>query len=416
MKILWLCNVILPIISKHLSLPVSNAGGWLDGLSEELIKTNNIDFYVCFPNNEKKSEISGSFNNISYFGFNQSNNLSNQFVKILEDYNPDIIHIFGTEYKHTFEMVNASKHLNLLNKTVISIQGLVSYYAKHYYADLPFSVIYSCTLRSLRLKNNIARGKHIFEKKGYYEIESIRNSKNIIGRTDWDYACATQINPNIQYFFCNETLRSDFYSGKWTYQNCQKHSIFISQAYYPIKGFHKFIETAAILKKEYPDLHIYTTGSKYEMRPIYMSFHNMPYQNYLAKLIKKYNLENSITFLGSLSAKEMKKYFLKSNVFVLPSIIENSPNSLGEAMLLGVPCVSSDVGGVKNMLVHSQEGFIYPYNEPYVAAYYIKKIFDNPSLASNLSNAAQTHALITHSKEINNDTLLNIYNKISKID
>ena len=84
MKILWLCNVILPIISKHLSLPVSNAGGWLDGLSEELIKTNNIDFYVCFPNNEKKSEISGSFNNISYFGFNQSNNLSNQFVKILK--------------------------------------------------------------------------------------------------------------------------------------------------------------------------------------------------------------------------------------------------------------------------------------------------------------------------------------------
>ena len=69
----------------------------------------------------------------------------------------------------------------------------------------------------------------------------------------------------------------------------------------------------------------------------------------------------------------MKERFLKSNVFVSPSTIENSPNSLGEAMLLGIPCISSDVGGVKNLLKHEEEGYVYQTDAPYMLAYYVKK-------------------------------------------
>ena len=57
-------------------------------------------------------------------------------------------------------------------------------------------------------------------------------------------------------------------------------------------------------------------------------------------------MEDKIEFLGRLSAEGMKQAYLDANVFVMPSTIENSPNSLGEAMLLGVPCVAADVGGV----------------------------------------------------------------------
>ena len=83
-------------------------------------------------------------------------------------------------------------------------------------------------------------------------------------------------------------------------------------------------------------------------------------------------------------------------------------------MLLGVPTISSDVGGVKNMLVHEKEGYIYPADEPYMIAYYVDLIFSNQHIANNLSLNAINHAKITHSKEINSNNLINIYEKVYK--
>ena len=111
----------------------------------------------------------------------------------------------------------------------------------------------------------------------------------------------------------------------------------------------------------------------------------------------------------------MKKRYLSAHVFVSPSSIENSPNSLGEAMLLGVPSVTSDVGGVKNMLEHGKEGYVYPFDEAYMIAYYVSKIFDDDSLATEMSKNAKAHAQITHNREKNLETLLTIYRNITEI-
>ena len=73
-----------------------------------------------------------------------------------------------------------------------------------------------------------------------------------MGRTTWDQACTYLINPKVKYHFCNETLRSEFYKDRWKVENCNKHTIFISQASYPIKGFHKFLE-ALVQVKTFPE-------------------------------------------------------------------------------------------------------------------------------------------------------------------
>ena len=133
------------------------------------------------------------------------------------------------------------------------------------------------------------------------------------------------------------------------------------------------------------------------------------YQFYLRKLIYKLNIQNNITFLGILSEEEMASRYLKSNVFISASTIENSPNSLGEAMLVGCPVVASDVGGVKNMIVHNIEGYIYQSTAPYMLAYYVKEIFRNDELAKRFSKNAKKHAMITHNRVENTAKLLKIY-------
>ena len=110
----------------------------------------------------------------------------------------------------------------------------------------------------------------------------------------------------------------------------------------------------------------------------------------------------------------MKQAYLSCNVFVLPSTIENSPNSLGEAMLLGVPCVASDVGGVTSMLEHEKEGLVYQSSAPYVLAHHIVRLFDLKADAARFGGAAAARARITHDPEENRKALLGIYETLSQ--
>lgn len=421
MKILWLCNIMLPKIAKNLSLPPRSINGWLTAMSEELIKQENIDFSVSFPILTQAVPVEGSVAGITYYAFPLSGK-NYTFCQATEDYlfsvlkkaNPDIIHIFGTEFPHCLAMVRACERANLLNHIVIDIQGLTSIYAYHYFAALPEKVVHSYSLRDIIKKDNIFHACEKYRKRGALEIEALKKVSHVLGRTDWDKACAEAINPDAVYHSCNRILRRTFYENRWSLESCERHSIFVSQWDYPIKGFHLLLEALPILLRCYPDLKVYTTGKS----PLdKMEFKNRLKQNYyliyIKKLIQKYHLKEHIVFLGrELDEQAMCRAFLHAHVFLSPSSIENSPNSLGEAMLLGLPCISSDVGGVKNMLKHGAEGFLYPYEEYYMIAHYISRIFDNDTLALQLSAAARKHAQRTHDPQQNLKALIQTYEEI----
>lgn len=411
MKVLWLCNTILPKIAKQLNSPVPPIGGWLTGLSDDLQKCDDIELSICFP---FCFDTSGRVENLYYFSFARNNSLNtqNRFREIITESSPDIIHIFGTEYRHSLDMIKVCEECCLIDKTVIGIQGMVSVCARHYCAGLSNKVIHAFTLRDLIKFSNIHHQMKAFEKRGNYEIEALKLVKHIIGRTDWDKACTQRVNPNAVYHFCNETLRTSFYNRLWNIEDCEKHSVFVSQCSYPIKGMHYMLEAMAEIVKIYPDAKLYTTGFDPLKLSLKRRIRQDYYSKFLGKLIKKYSLEKNVVFLGTLSEEEMCEQYLKSNVFVSCSSIENSPNSLGEAMILGVPTVSSDVGGVKNMLTHEKEGFVYQADAPYMLAYYIEKLFEDVCLQKEFSQNARSHALHTHNRFENTETVLNIYNDI----
>ncbi|MEG1442435.1 MAG: glycosyltransferase, partial [Oscillospiraceae bacterium] len=400
MKIFWLTNGILPIIAEKKKVEKDYGGGWWDLLSRKIVHLNEYNLIACYPS-EKAENI--KIDNIQVYSFSRTNEKNSiYFEKILLEEKPDIIHIFGTEFPHTLAMVNAAEKCEMLNRVVINIQGLVSIITKHYMADLPVKVQYAFTLRDLLKWDNLKQQQKKFKNRGVYEIKALKKVTHVIGRTDWDKACTTQINSKIQYHFCNEILRETFYKNEWSLEKCRKHSIFISQAHYPIKGFHKILEALPIILKFFPDTVVYVAGedlrTKKNLKKI---IKQSSYIKYINKLIDKNGLEKQIKFLGSLNEQAMCQQFLKSHIFVSASSIENSPNSVGEAMILGVPVVTSDVGGVKNLLTHGEEGFVYQADAPYMLACYVCEIFGNDSLALSFSKNAREHAVETHNRKEN---------------
>lgn len=407
MKIIWICNKKLDIISSILKEEKNCFGGWLDSTSNLLLQNKKINLCVLFPEDK---EIKGQNKNLIFYSFKKKD-CYNKFKKIFTEFQPNIIHIWGTEFIHTKIAMDVVNDLKLSEKCFISIQGLVSICGKYHYTEgIPFKTIYSFTLKEIIKRNNIFFSKKEFIKRGTSEIKAIQQAENVIGRTDWDRAITNQINSKINYHFCNESLRDGFYLKQWELKNVEKYSIFVSQCNYPIKGFHFLLEAMPYIIKKYPNAHIYTTGKNILESSMCNKLLLSSYQRYLVKLIRKNKLENNITFLGQLSEADMIEQYLKAHVFVSPSTIENSSNSIGEAMLLGCPVVSSDVGGVKNLLMHEKEGYIYQTSAPYMLAYYIDQIFKDNIKSCELSKNARQHALKTHDRQKNLKQLLNIYN------
>ncbi len=147
MKVLWVCNTILPAIAEHFNLQATNKEGWLSGLCDVIMKKqkeNGIELALAFPvprHNwiwQKKVQVGEG--EVTCFGFYEDTahpesydgRLEMQFLVVVECFHPDVIHCFGTEYSHTCAIC---ENFSDKSRLLISIQGLCSVYANAYFAS-----------------------------------------------------------------------------------------------------------------------------------------------------------------------------------------------------------------------------------------------------------------------------------------
>lgn len=442
MRVLWLCNIMLPMIAQKLNIEASNKEGWLSGLASTLLERqdgNQIELAVAFPAPEgyecgEKHVYDGSViytgklspeeGGLEWYAFTEdvvnphvydAEHMELQMYYILNKFKPDVVHCFGSEYPHTLAMC---RQFPDKERILLGIQGICTLIADAYFADIPKRVIRSRTLRDVLRKDDLRSQQRKFAQRGEMEREAIRLAGNITGRTAWDKANTSKWHPEAEYFALNETLRSNFYGDQWEEQKCEPHSIFLSQGDYPLKGLHYMLLALPVIQEKYPDAKVYVAGNSIVgdgglMKRLKIS----AYGKYLRKLIKKYKLEDSICFTGRLTAEEMKNRYLKSNLFVCCSSLENSPNSLGEAMLLGMPCVSANVGGVSSIFTDGEDGILYSgtglaENAQNLAKSVIEIWSDSVKMGEYCDNARK-HAQKNHDKEGNYRRLMEIYEKIA---
>ena len=371
MRILYLCNCTVSVVTKALCQKRSVYGGWLDKAIDYMQEDNDI-IYMSPSTQYTDKRISNSFR---YIGFDNEHNNQTFFTNILTNFNPDIVHIWGSEFLHSYNMAIALKKVNMLNRAILSIQGIISEISKVYDYGLPKKVVNRWTIGDIFRKTNIKKDKLMFFKRGEFEIKTLKLIPNVIGRTEWDKAIVKKINSNINYYFCNESLRECFYDDITDRVN-KENKIFICQSNYPIKGFHLALEILNKVKKEFPDIKIVTTGTTFTPTNLLDKLKQSSYQKYVRSLIIKYNMKDNIIYKGTLNAESIKEELMQSKLLFSPSVIENSPNSIGEAMILGIPVVTSNVGGVCS-IISEKEGYLYNLDDIEKAKDYIVNILKN---------------------------------------
>lgn len=332
---MWLCNILIKEFAEAIGQNGYYGGGWMEALSKDISNRTDNDLIICAPY-RGKCILDRKIGNIHYYAF-PTIKMEIALKKIYSEQKPDIVHIHGTEFSHGYKFIKEVPNA----KWVVSIQGLVSVYANHFYAGVPSNIVNKKTLAQIALNDSIKNGKKAFEKRGKIEEEIIKKAKYVIGRTRWDKACVYNINKEAKYFYCGESLRDAFYEKKWDINKMEKYSIFISQATYPIKGFHMFLKAFKDISKEYPMSKVYVGGKNIiNKKGLRNRISKRFYDKYITRLIKNYHLEEKIIFTGPLNEEKMVERMVKSNVVVSPSAIENSPNSVRRGVVFRSSCNS----------------------------------------------------------------------------
>ena len=416
MKILWVSNIIFPEAAAQMGLKPTALGGWMLAMAAELVRTDHrLAVAALYDGPDMKKLETGGVTHYLLPGFarrtSYDSRLGPWWCKVLADFKPDIIHIHGTEYAHALPLLEVNRGI----PAVVSIQGLMSRYADEYYGGLtPGKVLRWRTLRDIVRGAGMAEGRRQFMRQAANERLMLRAVEHVIGRTQWDRANTLAINPRLIYHVCGETLREPFYRTNWTLVGCMRHTIFMSQATYPIKGLHIILKAMAVLKREFPDVRLRVAGRDIaDATSVTKHLKRTGYGAMISHMIRIYGLEGRVEFTGMLDAAAMAGAMAGAHVFVLASAIENSPNSLGEAQLVGTPCVASYVGGVPDMVTDGESGLLYNYFEPAVLALRVRRIFNDDALALRLSEGGRAAARARHSPQHNLESLLDIYRAVS---
>ena len=418
MKILWTANLIPANLSEKLNITGEVLGGWVESMAKELSKNGDIELAIackCEKNQVFYEEADGvKYYSLNYSASTDLNTLIEVCSSIIEKFSPDIVHIEGTEFLHSKAMLCAAKAKKI--PTVVSMQGILNGYYNYQCGNLQIDdMMFSKSLTEVFAGWILhLRKTRWYKPRMKSEKEIIENADYILGRTTWDRAHSYAINPNAKYYPCSRILRDPFYEEKWSIDKMQRHSIYVGNGYNALKGAHFVVMALPYLIREYPDVKVYVAGYKPYTDNDKRSPLKKGYAAYLKKLVSDLGVEAYVEFTGPLKAPEVAKKLASVNAYVLCSTIENSPNTLGEAMMVGTPCVSAYVGGVSDMATDGKEALFYRNDDPKLLAWNLKRIFDSDELALTLSENGKKKALVTHNPERNAQLLIDAYTDILK--
>ncbi len=149
------------------------------------------------------------------------------------------------------------------------------------------------------------------------------------------------------------------------------------------KGFHRVIEVIPQLLEKYPTLVYLVVGGESPEGNI---------KNRLVQQVNDLGLEKQVRFLGALKPEELKKPLSSADVFVLSTANEGWANVFLEAMACGLPVVTTDVGGNKEVVCDDDLGMIVPFGDKQALADAVDKALGKPWDRESIVRYAKANA------------------------
>lgn len=412
MKILWCTHSLAgfkPEVGGYYGC------GWITSLLEQFANLDGIEIGIAFfysddagpiikdkityyPITRGKVSVLGKmktfFGDYSAWEREEISHLDRLQV-IVEKFKPDVIHVWGTET----DMGLIANRVEV--PVIVHLQGLLN---PIFNALLPPGVnqsdyIFKDGFSPIKILNNL-NALNYWKYKISREVRILRSCKNYFGRTHWDKAISRLYSPNGEYYYCSEILRDIFYHGEWA-RDTSKIRILSTISSPLYKGADLVLKTAHLLK-EYAKI-------DFEWNLVGVS--NVKLQEKITHIKAS---EVNVYCRGVKTPEELYQLARKSSVYFHPSYIDNSPNSVCEAQIIGLPVIAVNVGGVSTLIEDKKTGILTPPNEPHMAAMNILNLLDDNKLMVSLSVNSKEEACKRHNPRGIINSLLSLYSQIGK--
>jgi len=396
-----------------------HGGGWVESLEQTFREQSGIELGISFFHD--KDSLKKENGIVTYYPIRnvqkgrlnklitnwackiESGIYIKKFIEVINDFKPDVIQVFGTE--GSFPEI---QHLTKI-PVVIHLQGLINPYDNAFYPpginkyDL---LTYLPFFKNHVLGNSLIFNKKRFEKQAEKELEFFKKSSYLMGRTGWDKMVSSLLAPQATYFHVNEILRSSFYEARpWTPNEHNRLQIISTLSSTIYKGLDLVLKTAFLLQNNFGKSFDWYIIGLHEKNKLVRFF-----EYSLKKRFKDYN----VSFLGISAEAELIKSLQAADIFIHPSYIDNSPNSICEAQLLGMPVISCNVGGVSTLIEHGQNGILVPANAPYELTHSILSLAKDKNKATQLGTQARITAMERHNRSETYNSLMSVYQTIYK--
>jgi len=320
----------------------------------------------------------------------------NLFVEIVNQVKPDLIHIHGTE--GPFGLVQ--KYTDV--PAVVSIQGTIIVYRHKFFSAISyFSTLKYSRIKSFLLSRSFVNVFSQFTKMAAREQEIYKHSKHFIGRTAWDRRVTKVLAPAARYFHNDEILRDSFYKQTWNNKLDGRLMLFTTNGPNLYKGIETLLECAGLLDLNGIDFEWHVAGLKASDEIVHIA----------ARSIGK-QISKNIKLLGSIDEETLIRELQQSHIYIATSHIENSPNSLCEAQILGLPCIATHAGGTNSLLEDGKQGILIQDGDPYSMAGAIMEMKNDYEKAVSLGENSRKRALKRHDPQKITADLLEIYKTI----
>ena len=393
MKVLWLSPVPLPAMCKRLEIPLSYGGWWVHSLMKALGNSKGIQLVVTWSSPGVAQRHTFTEDGVCYDVFPEmstklfrSRKLGaicralagsrldmagvQRFAIVVADHKPDVVQVFGSERFHGLVAPFVKEPV------IIWIQGILDVYRHHFFGGMPLSD----RLRFPRLFFH----RYLMEREAARERKVFRVCSCFIGRTAWDHAHQMRLRPDGRYFEVQDCFRDAFFESEpWSLVQADRDVVYTTTSPTLWKGTDTLVRAVALLREEFPKLRLRVAG--------YMP-RTSPVAQWLKRIVSAAGVADRTEFLGVLNAEQIVCELRRARVFVLPSFIENNPNSLAEAMLVGTPSVASFTGGVPQMVSDGETGLLAQVGDESVFAYQMRRMLRDGALVARLSRRARDAA------------------------